>query len=109
MRCDVIAEGIIAACKELNMNVPIVCRLQVTFLSISSNLFYCACFPVLDVTLFGFQGTEVDTAKVLIASAGLKILPTDDLDEAARLAVKLSNIVGMARSANLNINFEIPL
>jgi len=55
------------------------------------------------------QGTEVDTAKVLIASAGLKILPTDDLDEAARLAVKLSNIVGMARSANLNINFEIPI
>lgn len=82
MRCDVIAEGIIAACKELNLNVPIVCRLQ---------------------------GTEVDTAKVLIASAGLKILPTDDLDEAARLAVKLSNIVGMARSANLNINFEIPI
>ena len=82
MRCDVIAEGIIAACKELNLTVPIVCRLQ---------------------------GTEVDTAKVLIASAGLKILPTDDLDEAARLAVKLSNIVGMARSANLNINFEIPI
>lgn len=60
-------------------------------------------------TFLIFQGTEVDTAKVLIASAGLKILPTDDLDEAARLAVKLSNIVGMARSANLNINFEIPI
>jgi len=82
MRCDVIAEGIIAACKELNLATPIVCRLQ---------------------------GTEVDNAKVLIAAAGLKILPTDDLDEAARLAVKLSNIVGMARAANLNINFEIPI
>jgi len=31
MRCDVIAEGIIAACKELNLNTPIVCRLQVGF------------------------------------------------------------------------------
>jgi len=55
------------------------------------------------------QGTEVDAAKVLIASAGLKILPTDDLDEAARLVVKLSNIVGLAKSAKLNVNFEIPI
>ncbi len=29
MRCDIIAEGIIAAAKELNLSVPIVCRLQV--------------------------------------------------------------------------------
>lgn len=65
--------------------------------------------PISMIKIKNLQGTEVDTAKVLIASAGLKILPTDDLDEAARLAVKLSNIVGMARSANLNINFEIPI
>lgn len=34
MRCDVIAEGIIAAAKELNIKTPIICRLQVSeFLS----------------------------------------------------------------------------
>lgn len=82
MRCDVIAEGIIAAAKELNLKMPIVCRLQ---------------------------GTNVDDAKVLIGSSGLKILPVDNLDEAARLAVKLSNIVSLARDAKLDVNFEIPL
>ncbi|XKL67266.1 hypothetical protein PGB90_010686 [Kerria lacca] len=82
MRCDIIAEGIIAAAKELNLKVPIVCRLQ---------------------------GTNVDDAKVLIASAAMKILPVDNLDEAARLVVKLSSIVGLARSAKLSVNFEIPI
>ncbi|XP_065163653.1 succinate--CoA ligase [ADP-forming] subunit beta, mitochondrial [Atheta coriaria] len=82
MRCDVIAEGIIAAAKDLDLKMPIVCRLQ---------------------------GTNVDDAKVLIASSGLKILPVDNLDEAARLAVKLSNIVSMARDAHLDVNFEMPL
>lgn len=82
MRCDVIAEGIIAAVKELNLKVPIICRLQ---------------------------GTNVDDAKVLIASSGMKILPCDNLDEAARLAVKLSSIIGLAKSAKLDVNFEMPL
>lgn len=82
MRCDVIAEGIIAATKELNIKVPIICRLQ---------------------------GTNVDDGKVLIANSGMKILPIDNLDEAARLAVKLSNIISLARSAKLDVNFEMPL
>ncbi|XP_023290222.1 uncharacterized protein LOC105696372 [Orussus abietinus] len=81
MRCDVIAEGIIAATKELSLKIPVVVRLQ---------------------------GTNVDEAKALIANAGLKIVPVDDLDEAARIAVKLSTIVKLAHSANLNVNFEIP-
>ncbi|KAI5714956.1 hypothetical protein M8J77_008148 [Diaphorina citri] len=55
------------------------------------------------------QGTNVDDAKVLIASAAMKILPCDNLDEAARLAVKLSSIVGLARAAKMEVNFEIPL
>merc|ERR1711981_640226 len=63
MRCDVIAEGIIAAARELNLTTPIVVRLQ---------------------------GSMVDEAKVMIGSSGLKILPVDNLDEAARLSVKLS-------------------
>ncbi|XP_017786293.1 PREDICTED: succinyl-CoA ligase [ADP-forming] subunit beta, mitochondrial [Nicrophorus vespilloides] len=82
MRCDVIAEGIIAAAKELSIKLPIVCRLQ---------------------------GTNVDDAKVLIGNSGLKILPVDNLDEAARLVVKLSKIVSMAKDAKLGINFEMPL
>ncbi|PNF32534.1 Succinate--CoA ligase [ADP-forming] subunit beta, mitochondrial [Cryptotermes secundus] len=81
MSCDVIAEGIVAAAADLNVKVPIVCRLQ---------------------------GTNVDEAKVLIASSGLKILVCESFDEAARLSVKLSNIVSLARDAGLDVNFEIP-
>jgi succinyl-CoA synthetase beta subunit len=51
----------------------------------------------------------VDDAKVLIAASGLKILACDNLDEAARLSVKLSNIVSLARDAKLDVKFEIPL
>ena len=47
----------------------------------------------------------VDEAKVLIASAGLKILPVNDLEEAARLAVKLSKIVEIAKEAHVSIKF----
>ena len=50
------------------------------------------------------QGTIVDEAKVLIAAAGLKILPCSDLEEAARLAVKLSKIVEIAKDAHLTLN-----
>merc|ERR1712079_362657 len=77
MRSDVIAEGIIAAARELNLATPIVVRLQ---------------------------GTMVDEAKVLIAASGMKILPVSDLEEAARLVVKLSKIVEIAKETHLNIN-----
>jgi len=36
MRCDVIAEGIVAAAMDLNLKVPIVCRLQVCFLNLTA-------------------------------------------------------------------------
>merc|ERR1712187_789139 len=52
MRCDVIAEGIISAAKELKLATPIVVRLQ---------------------------GTKVDEAKIMIGSSGMKILPVDNL------------------------------
>merc|ERR1712001_202767 len=78
MRCDVIAEGIIAAAKELSLSTPIVVRLQ---------------------------GTKVDEGKVLIASSGLKILPVSDLEEAARLAVKISQIVEIAKDAKIALWF----
>ena len=78
MRCDVIAQGIITAAKELDLKVPIVVRLQ---------------------------GTKVDDAKALIASSNLRILSCDNLDEAAKMAVRLSNIVSLAkvREAQLRI------
>lgn len=37
MRCDIIAEGIIAAAQDLNLNVPIICRLQVLIVYMSNN------------------------------------------------------------------------
>ena len=63
MRCDVIAEGIIEAAKSLKLTVPIVVRLQ---------------------------GTNVDEAKIKIATSPLKIIACDNLDEAARV-VSLEN------------------
>ncbi len=64
---------------------------------------------IISIKFWSFQGTNVDDAKVLIANSGMKILPCDNLDEAARLAVKLSNIVSLAKAARLDVNFEIPL
>ncbi|XP_059170899.1 succinate--CoA ligase [ADP-forming] subunit beta, mitochondrial-like [Physella acuta] len=82
MRCDVIAQGIVAAAEQLNMKVPIVVRLQ---------------------------GTRVDDAKAIIAHSGMKIIACDNLDEAAKMVVKLSNIVTLAREASIDVKFELPL
>eukprot|EP00794_Sanderia_malayensis_P010987 gene10987-12150_t len=82
MKCDVIAEGIIEAAKNLKLTIPLVVRLQ---------------------------GTKVDDAKALIANSGLRILPCDNLEDAARLVVKLANIVELAHAADLHVNFELPI
>ncbi len=42
---------------------------------------------------------------MLIASSGMKILPCSDLEEAARLACKLSKIVEIAKEAQVSIQF----
>ena len=60
MRCDVIAEGIIDAAKTLDIKVPLVVRLR---------------------------GTNVDLGKELLAKSGLKIIPADEMDEAAEKIV----------------------
>ena len=54
-------------------------------------------------------GTQVDDAKALIAASNLRILACDNLDEAAKMVVKLSTIVGLARSAAVDVNFELPI
>ncbi|MCS7268741.1 MAG: ADP-forming succinate--CoA ligase subunit beta [Geminicoccaceae bacterium] len=60
MRCDVIAEGVVAAAREVNLNVPLVVRLE---------------------------GTNVELGKRILAESGLSIIPADDLADAARKVV----------------------
>ena len=57
MRCDVIAEGVIAAVKEVGLKVPLVVRLE---------------------------GTNVEEGKTLLNESGLDITSADDLDDAAQ-------------------------
>jgi succinyl-CoA synthetase beta subunit len=61
MRCDVIAEGVIAAVKEVGLKVPLVVRLE---------------------------GTNVDLGKQIIRDSKLDVTPADDLDDAAQKIVK---------------------
>ena len=60
MKCDIIAEGVIAAAKELELKVPLVVRLE---------------------------GTNVTIGKKILAESGLAITPADDLADAAKKAV----------------------
>jgi succinyl-CoA synthetase beta subunit len=60
MRCDIIAEGIIAAAREVELGVPLVVRLE---------------------------GTNVAEGKAILADSGLPIVPADDLGDAARKIV----------------------
>ncbi|MCB2113253.1 MAG: ADP-forming succinate--CoA ligase subunit beta [Parvularculaceae bacterium] len=61
MRCDTIAEGIVAAVKEVGLDVPLVVRLE---------------------------GTNVEKGKKILAESGLAITPADDLEDAAQKVVK---------------------
>ena len=82
MRCDVIAQGIIAAVEQLSLGIPLVVRLQ---------------------------GTRVEEARELIKKSGLRIISVDDLDEAAKASVRLSKIVKDAREIGIKVNFELPI
>ena len=61
MKCDVIAEGVIAAVKDVGLKVPLVVRLE---------------------------GTNVDLGKDIIRKSGLNVLSADDLSDAAKKIVK---------------------
>jgi succinyl-CoA synthetase beta subunit len=61
MKCDVIADGVVAAVKQVGLKVPLVVRLE---------------------------GTNVDAGKAIIRESGLNVLPADDLDDAAQKIVK---------------------
>jgi succinyl-CoA synthetase beta subunit len=60
MRCDVVAEGIIAAVKDVGLTLPLVVRLE---------------------------GTNVELGKKIIRDSGLNVIPADDLDDAAQKVV----------------------
>jgi succinyl-CoA synthetase beta subunit len=60
MKCDVIAHGVVAAVKQVGLNVPLVVRLE---------------------------GTNVAEGKQIIRESGLNVLPADDLDDAAQKIV----------------------
>ena len=62
VRCDLIAEGVIAAVKEVGVEVPVVVRLE---------------------------GTNVDKGRELLASSGLDIIAATDLTDAAKKAVAI--------------------
>jgi succinyl-CoA synthetase beta subunit len=62
MRCDIIAEGIIAAIKEVGIKIPIVVRLE---------------------------GTNVDLGKKLLQTSGLNIMAANTLSDAATIATSL--------------------
>jgi len=61
MRCDVIAEGVVAAAREVSLNVPLVVRLE---------------------------GTNVEKGKQIMADSGLPIIAADNLADAAEKVVK---------------------
>ena len=60
MKCDIIAEGVVAAVKEVGLKVPLVVRLE---------------------------GTNVELGKKIIKESGLNVTPADDLDDAAQKIV----------------------
>ena len=60
MRCDIIAEGIIAAAREMDLKVPLVVRLE---------------------------GTNVELGKKILRESGLAVIPADDLADAAQKIV----------------------
>ena len=60
MRCDIIAEGVVAAAREVSLGVPLVVRLE---------------------------GTNVDLGKKILAESGLPIVSADNLNDAARKVV----------------------
>ena len=62
MRCDIIAEGIVAAAKELKISVPLVVRLE---------------------------GTNVNEGKKILENSSIEIIPASNLDDAAKKIVKL--------------------
>jgi succinyl-CoA synthetase beta subunit len=72
MRCDVIANGVVAAVREMGLAIPVVVRLE---------------------------GTNVDQGKQILRESGLKITPADGLADAAKKAVEAAKAGGSGPAA----------
>ncbi|KIV84834.1 hypothetical protein PV11_00589 [Exophiala sideris] len=80
VRCDAIAQGLINVVEQMNLRLPIVCRLQ---------------------------GTNMEKAAELVNNSGLKIFSITDLQEGAAKAVDFSKIVKMARDIDVGVEFSL--
>jgi succinyl-CoA synthetase beta subunit len=69
MRCDVIADGVVGAAREVSLNVPLVVRLE---------------------------GTNVDLGKKILAESGLPIISAANMADAARKAIAAASAPGRA-------------
>jgi succinyl-CoA synthetase beta subunit len=67
MKCDIIAAGVVAAVKEVGLQVPLVVRLE---------------------------GTNVELGKTILSQSGLNVIAADDLDDAAQKIVKAVKAAG---------------
>ena len=57
MRCDVLAQGVVEAARQVNLKVPLVVRME---------------------------GTNVEQGKKILAESGIKVIPASDMADAAR-------------------------
>jgi succinyl-CoA synthetase beta subunit len=67
MRCDVLAQGVVEAAKQINLKVPLVVRME---------------------------GTNVDLGKKILAESGIKVIAATDMADAAR---RVTEAIGVAR------------
>ena len=65
MKCDVIAEGIVKAAEELNLEIPLIVRMK---------------------------GTNEDLGKEILDKSALKIQSADDMESAAKMSVNATNL-----------------
>lgn len=79
MKCDIIAQGVLNAARNIGLKKPVIIRLK---------------------------GTNVEAAKKLIQNSELKMIVSDDFADAAEKAVKVADIVKYAEAVNLHVQFE---
>ena len=73
MRCDIIAEGIMTAVKEVGMQIPVIVRLE---------------------------GTNVELGKKMLRESGLNIISAENLTDAAKQAVASVNVLNVVKEAH---------
>ena len=67
MRCDVLAQGVVDAAREVKLSIPLVVRME---------------------------GTNVDEGKQILAESGIKVIAANDMADAARRVVEAIGSIG---------------